>query len=390
MVGWACRIIMAVLAIGKEGRMNVRENALAIYNGEQPDYYFDFMDSLALVPDPMMMADVCPQDGLEHKDTWGVTKVFPLGAPGAHPHITEENKVLKDILDWREVVKAPPVKDLDWSVAKQVAAGVNRDEMFLGYFCPTGLFERSHFLMGMEDAFCAYLEEPEEMFDMLTMIKNYKLDCINEAAKQIHPDVIFYHDDWASKTNLFLPPDVWREIIKPLQTEIADCIHECGMIYVHHSDCYCAPIVEDMVELGIDIWQGVIPQNPIPEIQERTRENCSHQLRMIGGIDGPALDIEHITEEEIRAAVRESLDRCLPGGYFYPAIPNGQCFREWNDGIVKDEMKRYGRQWAAEHPIGDVVIDTTGMDFSKAPEIANQKPSDFFGNLQDEAEAARE
>jgi len=30
------------------------------------------------------------------------------------------------------------------------------------------------------------------------------------------------------------------------------------------------------------------------------------------------------------------------------------------------------------------------MDFSKAPEIANQKPSDFFGNLQDEAEAARE
>ena len=107
MVGWGRRIIMAVLAIGKEGRMNVRENALAIYNGEQPDYYFDFMDSLALVPDPMMMADVCPKDGLEHKDTWGVTKIFPEGAPGAHPHITEENKVLKVQQDF--VVQREPL-----------------------------------------------------------------------------------------------------------------------------------------------------------------------------------------------------------------------------------------------------------------------------------------
>ena len=58
------------------------------------------------------------------------------------------------------------------------------------------------------------------------------------------------------KQNLFLPPRVWRAIIKPLQKEIADTIHECGMIYIHHADCICQPIVTDMVEIGVGYLAG--------------------------------------------------------------------------------------------------------------------------------------
>jgi hypothetical protein len=269
-------------------------------------------------------------------------------APGPHPHITDENKVIKDITEWERYVVVPPVEGLDWTFCKEMAARVNTDEMFLGYFCPCGLFERSHYLMGMEDAFCAYLEEPEAVQALLTVIKDYKIACIQEASRQFHPDAIFYHDDWGSKQNLFLPPDVWRELVKPLQMEISECIHDCGMLYVHHADCICEPIVEDMVDLGIDIWQGAIAQNDIPAIQKRT----NHQLPMCGGIDGPALDIEDITEERIRQSVRDTCDRCLPAGRFFPSIPNGVCFRPWNDSIVKDEAARYGYQWAKDHPVG--------------------------------------
>ena len=30
--------------------MTLRENAMAIYNRQQPDYYFDLMDAIQLVP----------------------------------------------------------------------------------------------------------------------------------------------------------------------------------------------------------------------------------------------------------------------------------------------------------------------------------------------------
>ena len=92
---------------------------------------------------------------------------------------------------------------------------------------------------------------------------------------------------------------------------------------------------------------GAIPQNDLPAIQERT----GGELAIIGGIDAPAVDIEHIGEEEIRAEVRRAIDAYCPAGRFCPSIPSGKCFRAWNDAVVNDELEKYGRRWAREHPI---------------------------------------
>lgn len=328
--------------------MNPRENMMAIYNREQPDHYTDFFDAVVLVPDPILMRDKVPQDGRVHKDGWGTACIFSLDSPAKIPCITEENAVVKDIVRWREQLVVPPVRGLDWTHAEEVAGSVDRKENFVGFLCAAGLFERSHFLMGMENAFVAYMEEPEAMAQMLRAIADYKIESIKETARHIHPDVIWFHDDWGSKQNLFLPIDVWRELIKPLHTEIVQVAHDCGMMFLHHADCICEPIVDDMIDMGIDMWQGVIPQNDIVGIQERTKG----KLAMLGGIDTARLDIADVTEDEIRAEVRRAYDAYLPAGRFYPCLPGGRCFRDWNNSIVLDEMDKYGRLWAQEHPIG--------------------------------------
>lgn len=328
--------------------MNLRENAMAILNRQQPDFYGDLMNAITLVPDPVLMGNMVPQDGLEHPDSWGTIYIFKPGSPGAHPHVNDSNAVIKDIEKWEEQLKVPDLDHLDFSKAKEVADSVDRKERFVGFMFGGGLFERSHHLMGMENALINYMDYPDEMAALLRVIADYKIKYIRLMAKEVHPDIIFYHDDWGSKQNLFLPPRVWRAIIKPLQKEIADVIHECGMIYMHHADCICQPIVTDMVEIGVDIWQGVIAQNDIVEIQRVTEG----KLAMVGGIDGPKVDIENITEEQIRAEVRRAIDTYCPGGRFFPSIPNGICFREWNNSIVMDELEKYGRQFAVEHPIG--------------------------------------
>lgn len=328
--------------------VNLRENAMAILEHGQPELYFDFMDAMSFVPDPVLMRDLAVQDGKEHKDSWGTTFIFPPDEPGEFPHVTPENAVVKDITTWDEQLVVPSTEGLDWTAAKTFAKNVDRDREFVGFFSAGGLFERSHHLMGMEEAFIAYLEEPEAMEAMLRAIADYKIAQIKETARQVHPDVIFFQDDWGSKQSLFLPPETWREMIKPLQIEIAETIHDCGMLYVHHADCICEPIVEDMVEIGVDIWQGVIPQNDIVGIQRRT----GGKLAMIGGIDGPKLDVADISEEEIRRSVDEAIDTYCAAGRFFPGIPNGQCYREWNDVIVKDELAKHGRQYAIDHPVG--------------------------------------
>ena len=253
---------------------------LAVLEHRQPDFYGDFMDAVAIMPDPALMYNFREPDGKEYPDQWGTIWIHLPGAPGAHPHVTDENAVIKDISHWEDQLIMPPVEGQDWTAAKQAADALDRKEMFVGLMMAGGLFERTHHLMGMENALCAYMEDEESMAGLLRVIADYKIAYIREAVKQIHPDVIFYHDDWGSKTNVFLPPPLWRRLIKPLQKEIADVIHSYGMLYVHHADCYCQPIVQDMLDIGVDLWQGTIPQNDIVEIQRIT----DGKLPMIGGM----------------------------------------------------------------------------------------------------------
>ena len=335
-----------------EGHMTPRENAMAILNREQPEYYGDIFDSIQLVADPLFLADnYFGPDGEQHLDAWGVVKMWEPGQPGAHPAVTDENKVIKDIECWEDQVKFPELAGYDWSNAVAQAEAIDRHEKFVGAFMPTGIFERTHFLMGMEDAFCAYLEEPEAMHDLQRAICNWKLDYIDEFCKHVHPDIVFYHDDWGTKRNTFLPPETWREFIKPLQAEIAQSFHDHDIFYMHHSDCYCEPLAPDMVEIGIDMWQGVIAQNDIVAVQKATEG----KLAMAGGVDGPAIDIEGMPEEEIRAEVRRAIDSYCPAGRFFPSIPTSACYIERNNEIYLDELHTYGRKWAEEHPVKELT-----------------------------------
>lgn len=325
-----------------------RENVMAVFNRQQPDYYGDFMPALQFVSDPVFLRDRIPQDGQIHQDGWGTCFCFKPGAPGAHPVVNAENAVIKDIEHWKEQLQVPTLKDLDWESAAAKAKEVDRHQYFCAVFSSGGLFERTHHLMGMQEALINYMEYPEEMAGLLRVIADYKIEYLKLAAKYIQPDIVFFHDDWGTKQNVFLPPRVWRELIKPLHTEIVKTAHDCGILFMHHADCVCQPLVLDMVEMGIDVWQGTIPQNDIVEIQRITEG----KLPMVGGIDGPKIDVENITEEEIRAEVRRAFDTYCPGGRFYPSIANGRCFRPWNNEIYLDELASYGRRYAQEHPVG--------------------------------------
>lgn len=327
--------------------LTTRENALAILRHEQPDYYGDFMMAVKAIDDPIRASDAIPMDGKPHLDSWGVTKVWPVGTQGAHPVCTLETLVIHDIEEWEKCLKVPSLDGFDWDDCIESTKKIDRSEYFAGYYMPTGLFERSHFLMGMEDAFCNYLEYPDEMGAILDVICEYKVRQIYLAGETVRPDVFFFQDDWGHKLGMFLPPDLWRETIKPRQIKIAKAIHEVGALYVHHADCICQPVVKDMIEIGIDVWQGVIPQNDIHEIQRETEG----RLAMTGGFDVPKYDVEGTSEEAIRAAVRECVDAFCPAGRFYPARPSARFTIGAFGDIFEDELAKYGRQWAQEHPI---------------------------------------
>ena len=254
-------------------------------------------------------------------DRWGTTISFPQDAPGPMPVHGEGVTVCPDITRWRETVHAP---DLDaacaagWGACRKHAALAEAEGRLLAGFMGTGIFEQCHFLMGFEDTLTNLYEHSDEMHELIETITEYRLDYVRRLIDGLKPDVIFSHDDWGTKNALFMKPDMWREFFKEPYRRFYGYIRSRGVIAIHHADSYLVPIVDDMAEIGIQVWQGTLPENDIPALQQ----HLNGRLTLMGGF-GAAIDRADAQPEEILAYARDTLRRCCPGGHFIPSITYG-------------------------------------------------------------------
>lgn len=279
--------------------------------------------------------------GFTTKDQWGTTYMWPETQMFAFP--SEADLVCPDVTEWRNTVKVPDLvancSDPElWADAKAAAAKIDRDEQLVMSFMGTGVFEQAHNLLSMEELCIDFKLEPEATLELLEAIGEYRFQYTKLVVDNLHPDIIISHDDWGSKYSLFMSPDDFRTFIKPQYKKMYDYMKEHGVIIMHHADSYCQPIVEDMVDLGIDVWQGVLNTNDIPAICEQ----LNGRMTLMGGIDS-VIDRADTPEEEIRAEVKKVCEAYCPCGHFIPSITYGlpgTLYPHVNP-IMVDEIRNY-------------------------------------------------
>ena len=281
------------------------------------------------------------QRGCTSQDRWGTTIMWPADAPGAMPLITEENKVCPDITRWWDYVHAPDLEAncaQGWEECRALAREKAGDDRLIAGFMGTGIFEQCHFLMGFEDTLTNLYEHPQEMHELIDYITDYRIRYVKMLIDNLHPDLIFSHDDWGTKDALFMKPEMWREFFKEPYRRFYGYIRSRGVIALHHADSYLVPIVEDMVELGIQVWQGVLPENDIPALQRQLQG----RMVLMGGI-GAAIDRPDATESEVRSYVSQALEAYCPGGHYIPCITYGMFGTVYPhvDPLIDDEIDRY-------------------------------------------------
>ena len=285
--------------------------------------------------------------GASITDRWGVRTDWPLDAPGAMPHVTQENKVIKDITRWHDYVHAPDIvancsDDALWEPFRTRAMENAGDSKLVTGFIPTGIFEQCHNLMPFQEVLTNLYDHPQEMHELIAYINEYRMKYVKLMIDKLQPDAIFDHDDWGTKDALFMKPDMWREFFKEPYREFYEYIRSRGVITIHHADSYLVPIVEDMAEIGIQVWQGTLPENDIPALQARLQG----RMVLMGGI-GASIDRADAGEEEVRAYVRDALERYCPGGHFIPCITYGLAgavFRHI-DPWIDDEIAKYNSRY---------------------------------------------
>jgi hypothetical protein len=282
--------------------------------------------------------------GTDSYDQWGTFISFPEDAPAAVPIVTPENQVIKDITEWKNYVKVPDLigKCSDgWEEAQANEKAIDHDKYLTMVVMGTGIFEQLHMLMTFEDTLTNFLLEPDDMHDLIDVICEYRLNYMKLIVENLHPDAIVSHDDWGQKDRLFFNPDTWREFFKEPYRKLYDYLHANNVIVIHHADSYMEEIVEDMVEIGIDVWQGILPSNNIKAISEKVGD----KMLLMGGIDS-VIDREDATEEEIRKETRRACDEYGELKGFMPCMTYGGpgTLRVDVEGIIIDEINKYNQE----------------------------------------------
>lgn len=297
-----------------------RQNLMETIKGGQPDRFVNQYEFLELIREAPKEAFMTPK-GTEVKNAWGITIRWPEGQIGSFPVHDHGHKVLNDITAWREYVKAPSVDYTAerWTEAIAHTKAVNRDEKFVTAFVTPGIFELTHYLMGMEDALMSYYEEPEAMHELIDYLTEYELQYAQQLIDNLHPDALFHHDDWGSQISSFMSPETFKEFILPAYKKIYGFYKDNGVeLIVHHSDSYGVNLVPFMIEMGIDIWQGVMNTNNIPELIKE----YGGQISFMGGLHSGEIDFPDWTPEIVMEHVERACKECGKH-YFIPNLSQG-------------------------------------------------------------------
>ena len=186
-------------------------------------------------------------------------------------------------------------------------------EKFVQLNSPFCLFERLHFLRGFEDSLCDLALEPEKSAKLLDAIIGFQIGIAEMAGKlgggRIH--CFDTTDDWGTQAGMFISPKMWRQAFKPRYKKLIDTVHDNGMYFRFHSDGKINPILEDLVEIGVDILNI---HQPLLIGFDEIREKLRGKVCLEVSVDIQAT-LPYGIKEDITNQVKKIIDNCCtPAG----------------------------------------------------------------------------
>lgn len=304
--------------------LTIRQNFLETIRGGKPDRFVDQYEYVELIFDPIITeCSGFANPGETKTNDWGFTVSWREGEPGPFPVQDAAHLLLKDVTQWKEVLKRPDpaaYPDEMWAPAIAQANAVDRKEKFVSPWFVTGLFERLHMMMGIEATLVNFYAEPEAMHELINFLADWEIDAAKEEIRRYRPDAIYHHDDWGSQTRLMLSPATFEEFfLEPYKRIYGFWKSNGAQVAIHHSDSYAAELVPFMIEMGVDVFQGATSENNIPAILSK----YGGQISIHAGLDNGKFDKPDWSAEAIRAELKKLFEATNGGKYLIPGFTMG-------------------------------------------------------------------
>lgn len=236
-------------------------------------------------------------DGRTRYDWWGVG--FDTEEEGYFPSVCPLADL--DSFAWPD---ADDPRLLD-AAARQIEA--DQGEHFIAPNFGFALFERAWLLRGFETFLAELITDPDFAAALLDRIADIQLTLIRRFIA-LGVDGGYFGDDYGAQKNLLFSPATWRALIKPRLARLFEPFRAAGLPVLMHSDGQIAPILPDLVEIGLTTL------NPVqPEVIDHgwLRRTFEHRLSYYGGVSTQTV-LPYGSPDEVRDAVRSAARALAP------------------------------------------------------------------------------
>lgn len=235
-------------------------------------------------------------------DWWGAG--FDTGEEGYFVRVSplQEDQDL-DRMAWPDA-QAPGLLD-------EAAAAIAADggQHFLVPNFGWALFERAWSLRGLVEFMMDMAGDPVYAGELLDRVADIQLALIQRFL-DLGVDGFYFGDDYGGQANMLIAPKMWRSLIKPRLARLFEPIRAAGLPILMHSDGHIEPILPELVEIGLNMY------NPVqPEVTDFRwlRETFGDRLAYYGGVSTQTT-LPFGGPDDVRAAVRVAAAELAPEG----------------------------------------------------------------------------
>jgi uroporphyrinogen decarboxylase len=254
------------------------------------------------------------QDGLS-RDIFGRAFKVQATASGSY----EENVPVLAAARSLEDVRSHPWPEPDWwdfSRVNGAVGEINADTEYHVRYRAGSVFEIAWQLRGMDAFFMDMALQPEiprYMMERLTDVLCENIHRVLDAAGS-RIDMVYFYDDVASTTSLLMSLPMWDDLIRPCHRKLVDAAKRHGAKVMYHSDGALRPLLDRLVDLGVDVLNPLQP-NAAGMDPGGLKRDFGDRLCFHGGVDIIELLPKGSREQVTNEAVRMMRTLGRDGGY---------------------------------------------------------------------------
>lgn len=286
----------------------------------------------AVIVDPWF--DKTPVGPGEWKTEWGYTV-----RESAEEHGIESSSPISTMEDFQRYVPPDPrrperYKHIQSSVATyggKLAVIVHLNDVF----------SLPRYLLGYENLLMAIAAEPDLVRALVDMSVDINLAMAKELAAR-GVKIVYTGDDYAGDTGPLMSPAHFRSLFAPGLRRVMGGFKELGLLVIKHTDGLLWPIIDMIVDSGIDCLD---PIDPVAGMSLReVKQKYGRRIALKGNVDCSHL-MTLGTPAQVEEATREALRAGAPGGGFILSSSNSihSTVKPENYVAMLETLKKHGR-----------------------------------------------